>query len=453
MSEIELPIAEAAERGLLAALFFNSNLCDEVDLTPEELRVPSNRQIYRAIRALHDQGLAVDLESLVEQLVQYEKVKRIDAPVMVTNILDGQLRFQKNVETYVKQIREAKIRRRLIKLGARLLEVAQEGGVEGQEILAKAESAILNIADERFQTKFMRLGDVARERLAVITGIASGERPLTGTVTGYTDLDDLLSGLHNGQLIIVAARPAMGKSAFGLDIAEGVIRRSQGQLGVGFFSLEMGKESLVDRVLCKVARVDSQRVRKGLLSEANLYALRQASQLLDEWPLYLDETPGVTLAELRSRSRRLKRELERQGKRLGLIVVDYLQLMRGDGRDRRLEIEGNSRGLKELAKELDVPIIALAQVSRECERREDKRPILSDLREAGGIEQDADVVMFLYRDEIYNPLVPEVEGLAEIIVAKHREGPTGVIRMTFIKAFTRFENYVDPGRVLWQKTA
>jgi replicative DNA helicase len=296
---------------------------------------------------------------------------------------------------------------------------------------------IFNISEKRISSSFVMVGDVVKDSIKKVEQLYERKEMITGVPSGYHDLDRLTAGLQPSDLIIVAGRPSMGKTAFALNIAANAAFKG---VGVAVFSLEMSMEQLVLRMLCSEAHVDNSRIRTGYLRESEFPALVMAAGRLGDTPVYIDDTPAISVLEVRAKTRRLVRD---KSKKIGLVVVDYLQLMRGMGgaNNREQEISEISRSLKALAKELSVPIIAISQLNRRVEDRGDKRPMMSDLRESGAIEQDADVIMFIYRDEVYNPDSEENKNVAEIIVGKHRNGPVDTVKLTFLKEYTRFEDY------------
>jgi replicative DNA helicase len=316
-------------------------------------------------------------------------------------------------------------------------------GRETRQLLDEAESTIFRISEESARGKagFTDITSLVGEVLTRVSELydAGGGSDVTGVPTGYADLDRMTSGLQGGDLIIVAGRPSMGKTAFSLNLGEHVALEAG--LPVAVFSMEMGASQLATRMLCSIGRIDSNRLRTGRLNDDDWSRLTGAIGRMQDMPMFIDETPALSVIDLRGRARRLARQ---QG-RLGLVVIDYLQLMSGSGgnENRATEISEMTRSLKSLAKELNCPVIALSQLNRSLEQRPNKRPVMSDLRESGGIEQDADVILFIYRDEVYNPDSPE-KGTAEVIIGKQRNGPIGTIRLTFAGQFTRFENYT-PG--------
>jgi replicative DNA helicase len=335
-------------------------------------------------------------------------------------------------------VREKAILRSLISTATDIATRGYEEQGNVEEFLDTAEKVIFDISEKKIKASFVAVGDMITDTLKTIDKLYQRKEMVTGVPTGYEDLDKLTAGLQPADLIIVAGRPGMGKTAFALNIAT---HAAYSGVGAAIFSLEMAKEQLVLRMLCSEARVNSSKVRSGYLGERDFPQLARAAGRLHEAPIYVDDTPAISVLELRAKARRLLRD---RSKKVGLIVVDYLQLMRGMGgaNNREQEISEISRSLKALAKELSVPVIALSQLNRRVEDRGDRRPQMSDLRESGAIEQDADVIMFIYRDEVYSKDESK-KGLAEVIVAKQRNGPTDTITLTFLGEYTRFENYTE----------
>jgi replicative DNA helicase len=330
------------------------------------------------------------------------------------------------------------LRRRAIHEASSIIQEAFNVGSEVDEFLDATEQKILSISDYRVRPAFYKVGDVVQDSIKLVEKLYDQKEPVTGVPTGLEKLDLKTAGFQPSDLIIIAARPSMGKTALALNIAQYV--GTHRKKGVAVFSLEMSKEQLVLRLLCSEARVDNSKVRTGHLGERDFPRLVDAASRIAEAPVFIDDSPAITVTELRAKARRLNREHP-----LSLIVVDYLQLMRSPGysHSREQEISDISRSLKALAKELSVPVIALSQLNRSVESRNDKRPVMSDLRESGAIEQDADIIMFIYRDEVYNQQSPD-KGVAELIISKQRTGPTGTVRVAFSPEFTRFDS-LDEG--------
>lgn len=406
----------------------------ELGVQVEHFYKPSHQHIYQAIRGLMATGQPVDAVTVADELRRNGLLEEIGGASALLELQNATPAVS-NATRYAKIVQDTAVLRRLIGVAS---EIAEIGYLEPDDVtkaLDEAETKIFQVAEDRVIDSTRQLGDLLPEAMDRLQETFERGDIITGTATGYTDVDELLSGLQPSTLNIVGARPAMGKTAFGLGMAVHIAQTSG--MPVLVFSLEMGHAELTQRILSSEAKVDSQKLRTGRLGEADWTKIGRAIGRL-EVPLYLDDNPRVTVMEIRAKARRVK---ARHGS-LGLIVVDYLQLMGGGSslaENRQLEVSEISRGLKILARELEVPIVALSQLSRNLESRADKRPMLSDLRESGSLEQDADVVMFLYRDEVYNADSSD-KGAAEVIVAKHRSGPTGNKKLVFLGAYTRFDN-------------
>ena len=348
-----------------------------------------------------------------------------------------------NIDYYAGIVRERSIRRKLLQVAGKITEQSFEGTVDIQDLMDLAEREVFEIAKVSNQKGWAGVSSIVDKEIQRIEELCKNKGEVTGIPTGLVDLDRKLAGIHRSDLLILAARPAMGKTALALNIAQNIAIRAN--VGVGIFSLEMPQGQLVTRMLCAEGRVDAQAVRTGYLDEKEDWdKLERAAETLYQAPIWIDDTPGLSIHQIRSKARRLKAEHDN----LGLIVIDYLQLMRGTGKEgsREQEISGISRGLKTLAKELDVGVVALSQLNRGVESRTDKRPLPSDLRESGAIEQDADIIMFIYRDEVYNDDSMD-KGIAEVIVAKQRGGATGTVRLSFQGQFTKFDNLAREGDI------
>ena len=341
-----------------------------------------------------------------------------------------------NIAFYARIVKEKAVLRSLINVSGEIVSRAYTGQEDIERFLDEAERLIFDVSEQRIRPAFAKVGDMIMDTIKIIEQLYERKELVTGVPTGFLDLDQKTAGLQPADLVIIAARPSMGKTAFALNIAQYVAMQTE--TAVGIFSLEMAKEQLVMRMLCAEARVDNAKVRAGYLAERDFPRLAMAAGRLAEAPIYIDDTPGQNVLELRAKARRLKREAN-----LGLIIIDYLQLMRGltVQENRVQEMTEISRSLKALAKELAIPVVALSQLNRQVELRGDKRPIMSDIRESGSIEQDADVIMFIYRDEVYHP-ESEEEGTAEIIIGKQRNGPIGTIRLAWRSEYTRFDSLV-----------
>ena len=334
-------------------------------------------------------------------------------------------------------VREKALARSLINVATNIIEKGHEPGLSIDGFIDEAEKMIFEVSENKLKPSFYSMKDIVKDNVSTIERLYEKKQFVTGVSTGFSEIDKMTSGLQPSDLIVVAGRPSMGKTAFSMNIAQYVASNHENPLPVGIFSLEMSKEQLVTRLLSSEAEIEHGKLRTGALSSADLPRLFQAAARLNEALIYIDDSPGLSILELRARARRLKKE-----RGLALLVVDYLQLMKGRNTSdsREQEISEISRFLKALAKELHIPVIAISQLNRKVEDRPDKRPRLSDIRESGAIEQDADVIMFIYREEVYNRERPEAKGLAEVLIEKQRNGPTGKIELAFIDRFTAFRN-------------
>lgn len=430
-----LPHSEESERAVLAAVILDPSVLPSIAsrLTDDDFYVDRHRLLYGTMVDLQEEGSGIDLRTVQARLEQRDKLEAVGGLAYIAG-LDLDLPDLGRVDSYVEIIKERSIRRRLINASQTIIRDCLDGGLEAQEALGRAEQAVFGLGEEAIRKGFVQLGSVLHETLEELE-----ERPgstLIGVPTGFVDLDRITHGLNRGNLVIIAGRPGMGKTSFALNVCQHIALRESRPVGV--FSLEMSAQELGLRILCSEAAVPFSRLRSGHLSQKQWGRIIQCTRQVGDAPLFIDDSPNPTLLEVASKARRLKAE-----KGLGLVVLDYLQLMQAGGRyeNRNLEIAAISRGMKQLAKELDIPVIALSQLSRNPERRgSDRRPQLSDLRESGSIEQDADMVAFIFREEVYKPDDPEVEGLAELIIAKHRNGETGTVELAFIGETTTFRN-------------
>jgi replicative DNA helicase len=435
-----LPHNLEAEKSVLGAILIHNdafNAAAEVIDSRDFFR-DAHRRIFDRMIALSERGNAIDFVTLKEELSRGGDLEEVGGPAYIASLADGVPRSA-NVEYYAKIVKEKSTLRSLIHSANKILADAYEAEEEPDLLLDGAERAIFAIAEDRIRAGFVPLRDLVQTSFATIEKLQQHKGLVTGVPTGFVDLDEMTSGLQPSDLILVAARPSMGKTSFVLNIAQHV--GTSTDMTVGFFSLEMSKEQLFMRMLTSEARIDAHRFRTGYLNEKDYGRLSHALGTLAEARVYIDDTASIGILEMRAKARRLKAE---HG--LHLLIIDYIQLMQGRGRfeSRQTEIASISRSLKGLAKELGVPIVALSQLSRAPETRSDHRPQLSDLRESGALEQDADVVMFIFREEQYrdadgNPN-QEAEGTAEIIIGKQRNGPVGTAKLAFIKEHTRFEN-------------
>lgn len=402
-------------------------------LTRNDFYREPHRRIFEAMSALAERSQPIDLVTLKDELIKASALEGVGGAAYLASLLDGVPRIT-NVEHWSRIIKEKAVLRNLIHASTRIVQECYEAEDDPALLLDRAEKAIFDIAEHRIRQGFVGIREIVKESFRTIDQLSQSKELVTGIPTGFVDLDEKTSGLQKGDLIIVAARPAMGKTSLCLNIAQYASIKT-GET-VGIFSLEMAKEQLVLRMLCSDARVDSHRLRTGNLQEKDWARLAKAYADLSASKIFIDDSATLTPLEMRAKCRRLKAE---HG--LGMVVVDYLQLVSGSGRveNRQQEISSISRSLKGLAKELSVPVVALSQLSRAPETRTEKRPQLSDLRESGAIEQDSDIVIFIYREEEYKA-TDENRGIAELIIGKQRNGPTGTVRLAFIKEFTRFEN-------------
>ena len=424
-----------AEQSVLGALMLDPEIGSSVFevLQPEDFYRDNHRQIFLVIRELFEKGEPIDLVSVAEGLRQNGRLEQIGGIATISQIARA-VPSAVNCEYYAKIVAEKSLLRQLIRSAGQIAEKGYEPGEVALSLLEEAEKMIMDLSQRQVKDGFESIRNILLNTFEKIESLYANKGSLTGVPTYFTELDRMTSGWQPSDLIIIAARPSMGKTAFVLNMAQNAAVRAK--VPVALFSLEMSKEQLVQRMLCSEAMVDQQRVRTGDLLDTDWPKLTRAVGPLSEAAIFIDDTVGISLAELRSKARRLKME---HG--LGLIVIDYLQLMSLGRRaeSRQQEVAQISRGLKGIARELNVPVIALSQLNRGVEQRQDKRPIMSDLLESGAIEADADVISFIYRDEYYNP-ESDKKGIAEIIIAKHRNGPVGSVELGYLKEFTKFVN-------------
>ena len=433
-----LPHSDEAERSVLAAVLLDNRQIHKAQeiLTHEAFYGERHRRIFRAIEELSEGGSALDLVTLRDALERSGELEPIGGVAYLTALVEGSARSG-NVEHYARIVKEKAILRELIRSAHQILASALRATDPADEVLDEAEKAIFRVAEDRLRLGFLSLKTVGERSIKLIEDLTHRREAITGIATGFLQLDEWTAGLQPSDLVILAARPSMGKTALALNIAAHAALRTGRKIGI--FSLEMSHQQLFSRLLCSEARVDAHRLRTGRIGKDEWQRIIKSFSELSDAPVFIDDTPGVGIMEMRAKARRLSLE---HG--LDLLVVDYLQLMRGRGRydSRQQEIADISRSLKEMAKELHVPILALSQLSRAPEQRGtgDRRPQLSDLRESGAIEQDADVVLFLFREEVYKRDDPELKGKGELIIGKQRNGPTGLIPLHFIREFTTFVN-------------
>lgn len=403
-------------------------------LKEEDFYREDNKVIYSAIMNLYNRGEPVDIITLKDELVSLGKFESVGGLEYLAE-LPEKVPTTANVEKYIKIVEEKSMLRTLIKTANELIVLGYDQTQEVEDIMDVAEKKIFNVMQRKNQKGYSSMKDILVESFTQLEELYNRKQHITGVPTGFADLDYKTAGLHNSDLILVAARPAMGKSAFALNIASNAAVRAN--VPVAIFSLEMSKEQMGNRILCSEAMVDSNKVRTGKIEDEDWTKLAMASGELSESQIFIDDTPGISIMEIRAKCRKMKLE-----KNIGLVVIDYLQLVQGSNKksgSREQEISEISRSLKILAKEINVPVIALSQLSRAPEQRPDHRPMLSDLRESGAIEQDADIVMFLYRDDYYNE-ESEKKNIAEVIIAKHRAGSTGTVELLWLGNYTKFAN-------------
>ena len=396
---------------------------------------PAHGQIFKAMVGLFMRREPIDVITLSKELNRTDDLENIGGAPTLTDLVDS-VPTAANIEYYANIVLEKSLLRKLISASREIAEECYQAGEAADIILDEAEQKIFKVSESRASQGFSHIKDVLKDRFEEIQRVHESRESITGLSSGFIDLDKYTAGFHPGDLVIVAGRPSMGKTSFALNMAQHIGLAEHKPVAV--FSLEMSKELLVQRLLCSEAQVDAQKVRRGFTSAKDIERLTNAAGLLSEAPVFIDDTPAISTLDMRARARRLKAEYD-----ISIVMVDYLQLARASERseNRQQEISSISRAMKALAKELNIPVIALSQLSRAVESRGgDKRPMLSDLRESGAIEQDADLVLFLYRPEFYDPDDPEKAGKAECIIGKQRNGPTGRIDLIFEKQYTRFRS-------------
>jgi replicative DNA helicase len=437
-----LPANIEAERSILGAILLDNHAYNDAaqHLKPEDFSLDAHRRLYARMMDLAENSRPIDIITLVEELEQKKELQAIGDAAYISSLLDG-VPDRPSIEHYVKIVRDKAILRGLIHVSNAAIAKASEQADPADDILNDAEAAIFELSEKRIGKGFLDVKTIIKDSFGSIDALLQRGRRITGLETHYSILDQMTAGLQKADLVIVAARPSMGKTSFAMNIAENAAI-DDGKV-VGIFSLEMSDEALIQRLLCSRSRVDAQKLRTGSLWQDDMKKIGQAAEELAQAQLYIDDTAGISVSEMRAKARRLKQS---QGS-LDLIVVDYLQLMSGGSKrfeNRTQEVSAISRGLKALAKELAVPVVALSQLSRAPESRGgDHRPQLSDLRESGSIEQDADLVMFIFREEFYKPEDVDLRGKAEIIIAKQRNGPIGKFKLAFLHNSTRFDNLAE----------
>jgi len=433
-AERPLPFDLEAERAILGAVLLQNEALFKAaeSLRPEHFYRESHRRVFSAMLELFQESRAIDLITLRDLLARQALLDAVGGSAYLASLVDGIPRHL-NVEHYARIVRDKAILRRLISSGQRMVEAALEQQDEPADLLDRAEKAIFDIAADQLRQGFVPLGEITQGTFKQIERFYQEKATLTGLPTGFVDFDAYTSGLQPSEYIVLAARPSMGKTSLCLNMAQNIAAKGY---TVGIFSLEMSKEQLAMRLLCSEARINAHQLRIGALHDKELDRIIDVLDRLGSMKIFIDDTPAITVLEVRTKARRLKLE---HG--LDLVILDYMQLMRTRERfeNRNQEVSFISQSLKALAKELKLPVVALSQLSRAPEARREHRPQLADLRESGAIEQDADLVGFIYRPEVYEP-TQENEGLAELIIEKQRNGPTGTVKLVFLKEYTRFEN-------------
>lgn len=432
------PQSVDAEESVLGGILLDITALDRVVevMSVDDFYRESHRKIFRAMLALSEKNEPVDLITLTDTLRGRGDLQDVGGATYLAELVD-RVPSAANITHYARIVREKAVMRSLITVSTEIAGRCYDGQEDIEHFLDEAERLIFDVSEKRIRPSFYKVGDMIMDTIKTVEQLYERKELVTGVPTGFLDLDRITAGLQPADLIIIAARPSMGKTSLVLNMAQYVALHANRTVGI--YSLEMSREQLVMRMLCSEARVDNAKVRTGYLGERDFPRLAMAASRLSEAPIFIDDTPAQNVLEMRAKSRRLKREAD-----VGLIIIDYLQLMRGlTAQENRVqELSEISRSLKALAKEINVPVIALSQLNRQVEQRADKRPVMSDIRESGAVEQDADVIMFIYRDEVYRPDSPD-EGVAEIIVGKQRNGPTGTVRLAFRREYTRFDNLVD----------
>ena len=426
-----------AEQSILGGILLDNHAINSVIeiIDTTDFYSEAHKKIFSAIIDLSERSEPSDLITLSNLLRDKKQIDTIGGVAYLASLVDN-VPSAAHIAYYAKIVKEKSILRRLIGVSTEILTKSYESSSNVNDVLDDAENAIFQITENKIKPSFFPLKDLIKDSFKTIEQLYEKKALITGVPTGYDELDQLTSGFQNSDLIIIAGRPSMGKTALAINIAQNASIKTG--IPVAIYSLEMSREQLALRMLASEARVDSQRLRKGFLGETDWPKLTTAAGTLSDAAIFIDDTPAISVLEMKAKARRLKAE---HG--LGLIVLDYLQLMRGRNASmpREQEISEISRSLKSLAKELNVPVVALSQLNRQVEARTDKRPQMADLRESGAIEQAADVIVFIYRDEVYNKSEDSPEkGLAEIIIGKQRNGPTGKVKLSFLKDYTRFEN-------------
>ncbi len=440
-----VPNSKEAEQAVLSAMFLSKNAQDVAFemLDESAFYYDNNRKIYLALKSLYDGNIPIDMTTITNELKNKGYLEEIGGVIYLTEVLNTESTAA-NINYYLKIVQDDSLLRRLIEVSNDVNQMGYNTDKDVSETLDEAERKILSIVKDRRSTEFQTIKDVVYRVQKNLQTLAETKGDITGIATGWTDFDKITSGLHENQFIIIAARPAMGKTAFALNLATNVVTSSKKSVAV--FNLEMGAEQLANRMLSSLGQIEGYKFMSGKLNNNDYVKFNEALSQLEDTNLFLDDTPGITIGEIRSKCRRLKTS----SSGLDLVIIDYLQLISGGknyGVNRQQEVSDISRSLKMLAMELNIPVIALAQLSRSVESREDKRPLMSDLRESGSIEQDADIVAFLYRDDYYKKELRNDNNtsISELIIGKHRNGTTGTINLLFKRDTSTFLNFTKEG--------
>ena len=432
----------AAEQAVLASILLNNDLMNSAleILRPDDFYQGAHRTLYSVMIDLYDKGRAIDQLTLSSALKDRGVEGEVGGLAYLSDLIQN-VPTTANVSEYARLVKNTAILRKAIAVAQQITTSAFQGVPEVDEFLDQTEQAIFSLAEEKIKPSYFSMADLAKESMKEIEKLYEKKEMITGVPSGFRDLDQLTSGFQRSDMIIIAARPSMGKTALCLNVAMNAAIKHK--LPVAIFSLEMSRQQIALRMICSEARVNSRKLRSGYLAQEELNRIIAAVGRLHEAPIYVDDSSALNALELRARARRLKKD-----RKIGMLVVDYLQLLRGassrySSDNRVQEVSEISRSLKALAKDLDIPVLAVSQLSRSVENRTDKRPLMSDLRESGALEQDADLILFVYREEMYSKEnTPEdKKGVAEIIIGKHRNGPTGEINLTFLTPYTRFEDF------------
>lgn len=436
--EQSLPVNIDAERFVLGAIMTAEAAFIQVGgkITEDDFSLEKHKVIFRRMCELQERSDKIDRVTLANELMKHGELQSVDGLSYLVSLDDGLPQIY-SLDSYVNIVKEKSILRRIISVSQGLINRCVSGAEDPRQIIGAAEEALMGLGDMQSRSSLSNPAQIIDEFDGGINAFLDTSQRIKGIGTGFLKLDEMTGGLREGELIILAARPAMGKTAFALNIAQHVATNPRNSKAVAVFSLEMSKESLLTRMLCAAARVDQSKFRAGFLNQEERNRLQEAAADMYNAPLFIDDTAGTNLMDIHAKLRRLQAEHD-----LGLVIIDYLQLMQGPKRENRVqEVSALSRGVKLMSKELRVPFLVLSQLSRASETRQgDHRPMLSDLRESGSIEQDADMVMFIFREEVYRPDKESLKGLAEILMSKQRNGPTGRVKLAFLNKFTKFEN-------------